>query len=104
MEFIAKLGEMALEGAKNLGAEIGAEVASMARVGVEGLGDGLRRFGSEVWEEVEHQVAHGASELASGLVNGQAFVLYGHGRQGNDDGPAKEAEPQIEMERGGMEM
>jgi hypothetical protein len=66
---------------------------------IEIVAPGLKDFGAEVGAEMERMGTQGAAELASALFNGAAYTPYGEGQQ------AVEVEaPQVQQERGGMEM
>lgn len=65
---------------------------------------GLKNILSDTKAELSRQAEHGAMELASGLCNGQAFVLYGwgqHPRTSEQEQGAQEKghEQEREMER-----
>jgi len=61
---------------------------------------GLENFGAEVGAEISRMGTQGAAEIASALFGGSdGYVAYGAGQQ------AVEVEaPQVQQERGGMEM
>ena len=63
----------------------------------------LDKITSDLGQELKHQVAAGAHELAAALFNGHAFVMYQ--RNGKEDRPEHEQEHDDQhLERGGRSM
>jgi hypothetical protein len=72
------------------------------------LAPGVKNFGPEVGAELSRLGTQGQMELANALFNGSAFVPYGPGQYTPtpemDRGSKEPESPQIEQERGGLEM
>lgn len=61
------------------------------------------KFTSDLTQELTHQAAAGAHELAAALFNGNAFVMYQ--RDGKEDEPIQDRTQEAEhLERGGRSM
>jgi hypothetical protein len=74
----------------------------------------FQRILPEVGAELGRQLAHGSSEIMSGLHTGNAFVMYGPGQnmpgvdldamQANEQTNVTEQQPTQERQTGGMEL
>lgn len=73
---------------------------------VEKILGSAKEIGGAMWDAATPMVAHGSTELMSGIYSGSAFVPYGWGSVDTPGEPSVEPPktPDVERERGGLEL